>query len=39
MKRLTSFLGHGGAVLTIAVMVVSPFVLFAWFERGWAAWG
>jgi hypothetical protein len=32
MKRLRSILGNSGAVLTLALAVLAPFLLFGWFQ-------
>jgi len=39
MKRLKAVLGYAGAVLTVAAMLVMPFVLFPLFTQGVAATG
>ena len=39
MQRLKAVLGYTGAVLTVVAMLVMPFVLFPFFERGVAATG
>jgi hypothetical protein len=39
MQRLKAVLGYTGAVLTVAAMLVMPFVLFPLFQRGVAATG
>lgn len=39
MRRLTAILGYTGAGLTVAAMLVTPFVLFGVFTQGVAATG
>lgn len=39
MKKLKSILGHGGGVLTVALAVISPFLLFGWFQAGIGSMG
>ena len=34
MKKLRSILGNTGAVLTLALAVLTPFLLFGWFQSG-----
>ncbi len=33
MKRITSIFGHTGAILTVVIAAIGPFLLFGWFER------
>jgi len=33
MKKLRSLLGHAGAVATLAVALISPFLLYGWFQK------
>ena len=33
MKRIGSIAGHWGAILTVVLAALSPFVLFGWFEH------
>lgn len=33
MKKVRYILGHSGAILTVVVAVVSPFLLYPWFEQ------
>jgi len=33
MKKIGSILGHSGAILTVALAAISPFVLMGWFEK------
>ena len=33
MKKLKSILGHSGAILTLALALLSPFLLFGWFQK------
>jgi hypothetical protein len=39
MKRLTSILGHSGAIAALVVAVLGPFLLFGWFQKGIGAMG
>jgi hypothetical protein len=39
MKKLRSILGHSGAVLTLVLALLSPFLLFGWFEKAIGAAG
>lgn len=33
MKRLRSILGYSGAILTVALAAITPFVLYGWFQN------
>jgi len=39
MKKLTSILGHSGAIAALVVAVLGPFLLFGWFQTGIGAMG
>jgi len=39
MKKLRSILGHTGAILGLVLAVVSPFLLFGWFQHAIASAG
>ncbi len=39
MKKLRSILGYSGAILTVAVMAISPFLLYGWFQKAIAGMG
>ena len=39
MKKLRSMLGHSGAVLTLLLALLSPFLLFGWFQSAIGAAG
>lgn len=39
MKKLTSMLGHSGAIAALLIAVLGPFLLFGWFQRGIGAMG
>jgi|WetSurMetagenome_2_1015567.scaffolds.fasta_scaffold907005_2 hypothetical protein len=39
MKRLTSILGHSGAIAALVLAAISPFLLFGWFQQAIGAMG
>jgi len=39
MTKLKSILGYSGAILTVALALVTPFVLLGWFTQGIGAMG
>ncbi|MCE5310856.1 MAG: hypothetical protein LLG20_24710 [Acidobacteriales bacterium] len=39
MKKLSSILGHSGAIVALVVAVLGPFLLFGWFQNGIGAMG
>jgi hypothetical protein len=39
MKKLTSILGHSGAIAALIIAVLGPFLLFGWFQKGIGAMG